>query len=220
MELEFGTGGSVHYTGGFFPCFVRGLFLWRGSKCPKQIFLVNTADGGGKPQKSFIGLFNGAVFDSVNRFAFTFLSSEKNPVKYWMAPNDTQGFTLGIQTFFPTHPDKFYIEVISEFTPAPVKDVEFFSNTPFLDTLFMVQKGILMRDLLQAYYPKSNLEQLWTDVGALNAGDDPIIKWLEAHGLEGVVDISAWISGWIEKPTVSETLNTQAPAAPTNLVIK
>jgi hypothetical protein len=224
-------------SGAFSPALYAIYFFGRDQSSSKQIYLVITADGGGSPQKPFIGLITGPaepnkrVFDSVNRFAFTYLSNKDNPVKYWMMVpgNHTQGFTLGIQTFFPNRPTP-YIEVISEFAPVSKETAESFLDPKFLVTEFMLRKGFLMRDLIHAYYPNSSETQLWTDVGALTGDDDlvkMIIKAMESLGLSWAEALAKkyfpstdWAPGWDQEPTVSDTSNTQRPGAPTNLVIK
>jgi len=163
--------GWLGISANFSPALFAIYFFWRGESAAKGIFVVITADGGGTPKSPFIGLVNGPadprknVFDSKNRFAFSYLSNEKNPVKYWMdVPVDhIQGFTLGIQTFFPSRPTP-YIEVISNFTPAKEDDKDYFLNTWDLPNKFIIMKAFLMRDLIKPYYPNSGYSRLWDDV--------------------------------------------------------
>lgn len=201
-ELAF---GSV-----FSPALFAVFFFGKEQGSPKDVFFIITADGGGKPQKPFIGLVSNPsdsskkVFDSTNRFAFTYLSSKENLLKYWLEMDEdtTQGFSMGIQTFYPNHPDTPYIEVISDFSAhVPHVDIEFFRKTPFLKTFMMLQKGTLMRDLIKAYYPNDSSLDLWRKVGALKRGHPRLNKKL-AKILDEIADLFD-IFIWIDKPTES-----------------
>lgn len=196
----------------FSPALFAVYFFYNKAVSADTIFLIVSADGNGNPQKPFIGLVNDAatpkdkVYSSVSRFAFTYLSSPDNPMKYWVnrtgTKHDEQArFDLGIETFFPDRPKMPYIEVITEFcAQVPQEDIDFYQNVPFFMTFLMLIKGTLMRDLIKAYYPNSSSVQLWIDIGALQAGH-PIRNELAAIGLDTLADFFD-LFVWKEKPAV------------------
>ena len=182
-------------------------FFGADENAPKNIFLFVTASGKGAPEQPFIGIVSTTpkehIYTSVNRFAFTYISSTENPVKYWMNINQDNlaDFTLGIHTFYVGRPDVPYIEVNAEFKArVPIAQVRHFEKTPGYKTLLMLHKGTLMKDLVKAYFPNSSDVQLWEEVQALK-GNHPLVNELKAIGLDILSDIfSAHV--WEEKPTV------------------
>jgi hypothetical protein len=198
------------FGGAVFSPALYSLYFFRSSQSsPINIFFFVTADGQGNPEKPFVGLVNKVsepkkkVYDSINRFSFTYISNKENPTRYWLNMNDDNllNFNLGMQLFYPTHPDLPYIEVNACFSAqAPMKDVAYFKDVPGLSTILLVQKGTLMRDLIKAYFPDSHLGKLWIEVGALTNGHE----WEEdllAIGLNTMSDLFA-SNVWQEKPTV------------------
>jgi len=175
----------------------------------KNIFIIVSANGNGDPTEPFIGIVNDPskpkekIYHALSRYSFTYLSSTKNPMNYWIDMNgdEQDGFTLGIETFFPDHTKSPYIEVLTEFcAQVPKEDIAFYQEIPFLKTFLMLVKGTLMRDLIQAYYPNSSSIELWIRVGALKKGH-PIVNALAAKGIDtiaGLFDLFVWK----QKPTL------------------
>lgn len=176
-----------------------------------NIYLFVSADGQGNPEQAFVGIVNTPstpqknIYNSTNRFAFTYISSPLNPVRYWLDSNDDNllDFNLGVQVFYPSHPDP-YIDVNSSFS-AQVSpgEVAYFKDIPGLSTIMLIQKGTLMIDLVKAYFPDSTSVQLWYDIGVL-PGETGIINELKALGL----DLMSSIFGadvWTEKPTIVQS---------------
>ncbi len=194
----------------FSPALFAVYFFGPKEGAAKNVFFIVSASGSSVPETPFVGIVNAPscpkqkVYSSVSRFAFTYLSSPDNPMKYWIDLNEGEqaGFHMGIETYYPKRPNSAYIEVITEFcAQVPEKDLKFYEDIPFLVIFLMLIKGTLMRDLVKAYYPNSSSAQLWIDVGALHKGH-PIRNDLAAIGLDTLASIFDLIV-WKEKPTVS-----------------
>jgi hypothetical protein len=176
-----------------------------------NIYFFISADGEGNPEQAFVGIVNTKsapqknIYNSTNRFAFTYISSPLNPVRYWLDVNDDNlsDFNLGVQVFYPSHPDP-YIDVNASFS-AQVSpgEIAFFTDIPGLSTIMLIQKGTLMIDLVKAYFPDSTSVQLWYDIGVLT-GETGIVNELKALGLDLMSDIFG-ADVWTEKPTVIES---------------
>ena len=196
----------------FSPALFAVYFFSTASDPTNKVFLIVSADGNGTPTAPFVGLVNPAdkpqqqTYSSTSRFAFTYLSSTDNPMRYWIDDLGAEAgeqirFNLTIETFFPDHPKTPYIEVITEFcAQVPEADIGFYKDVPFFKTFLMLIKGTLMRDLIKAYYPNSSSVELWIAVGALQKGH-PILNELAAIGLDALADIFD-LFVWKEKPTV------------------
>jgi len=194
----------------FSPALYSVYFVGADENAFKNIYFFVSADGQGNPEKPFIGLIqqdpnaNQVVYESVNRFAFSYLSDAANPVKYWMEAQDPLllDYTLNIQTFYPNHTDKPYIEINAKFS-AQVSEAEiaYFKDIPGMATILLIQKGTLMKDLVKAYFPQSTEAQLWEDLGVLTK-DGGWLNDLKAIGLDAMSDIFA-SNVWDEKPVVT-----------------
>jgi len=180
----------------FSPALFSVYFFGADENAPMNIFMIVSANGNGDPTAKFLGIVNAPghskenVFRADSRYAFTHLSSKANPMNYWMdMRGDAQeGFVLGMQTFFPKHPKKAYIEVISDFCAQVPKDhLRFYQRNPFLKTFLMLVKGTLMRDLIKAYYPNESSLDLWIQVGAIQRNQK--FKKLIAKILDGIASI-------------------------------
>ncbi|MEM8909443.1 MAG: hypothetical protein AAGD05_16470 [Bacteroidota bacterium] len=193
----------------FSPALFSVYFFGPSQGAPMNIFVFVTADGFGNPEKPFIGLVpdpsapKKTIYASINRFAFTYLSSKQNPAKYWLEidQDNPLNFTLNTLTFFTPHPNSPYIEVNANFSAhAPALEASLFRYIPGVSTFLMLEKATLMRDLVKAYYPDSTSLQLWNDIGAIKGTG--ILDELMALGLDLVADIFEHFV-WEEKPTVS-----------------
>jgi hypothetical protein len=189
------------------------VYFFRTPEKPKEnVFVIVSADGGGHPQKSFIGIANNPtlkpeerkIYKSSTRYAFTPLSSPDNLMNYWldMHSGEQGTFTLGIETFFPNRPKHSYLKVTTDFcAKISEKDVDFiYKKNPLLKTFLMLIKGTLMRDLVKAYYPNHSSVQNWSAIGLFKK-KHPLFDALIAAGLDciaGLFDISIWK----EKPTI------------------
>lgn len=196
----------------FSPALYSVYFFGADAGALKNIYFFVTADGQGNPEKPFIGLIQEAtdadqiVYQSINRFAFSYLSDAANPVKYWMDANDAQllDYTLNVQTFYPGHTDTPYIEVNAHFSAqVSPSQIAYFKDIPGLSTILLIQKGTLMKDLVKAYFPGSTSAQLWEDLGVLT-GNQKWLNDLKAIGLDAMSDIFA-SNVWEEKPVVTPT---------------
>lgn len=200
-------GGAV-----FAPAMYSIYFMGANKNAFKNIYFFVSADGFGNPQKPFIGVIEEPisgpqmVYESLNRSAFSYLSSGANPVKYWMEVKDKNllDYTLNIHSYFPDHMNAPYIEVVADFT-AQVSpgEIAYFKDIPGISTIMMLHKGTLMRDLVKAYFPQSTSAQIWEDIGALT-GKIEWINDLAAIGLDAMSDIFA-ANVWEEKPEVVPT---------------
>jgi hypothetical protein len=198
------------FGGAVFSPALYSVYFMGATESDMNIYFFVSADGQGNPEQAFVGLVNPIsdpqknVYNSTNRFAFTYISSPDNPVRYWLEANDgLQDFNLAVQVFYPTHPDP-YIDVNSSFS-AQVSpgQIAYFKDIPGISTILLIQKGTLMIDLVKAYFPDSTSVQLWYDIGVL-PGETGIINELKAIGL----DVMSGIFGgnvWTEKPTVVES---------------
>jgi len=200
-------GGAV-----FAPAMYSIYFVGANKEAFKNIYFFVSADGFGNPQKPFLGIIQQPitgtqpVYESLNRSAFSYLSSGANPVKYWMEVQDENllDYTLNIQSFFPTHLNAPYIEVNADFSAqVSPAEIAYFKDIPGISTIMMLHKGTLMRDLVKAYFPQSTSAQIWEDIGALT-GKIEWINDLAAIGLDAMSDIFA-SNVWEEKPEVVPT---------------
>lgn len=192
----------------FSPALFSVYFFRADAGSPLTLFMIVSANGGGDPEKPFIGVVSNMadpeknVYASINRFAFSYLSDAVNPIKYWMEISDDNllDFNLGIQTFYPGKSSP-YIEVGSSFSAqAPLQDIAYFKDIPGISTIMLIQKGTLMKDLIKAYFPESTDVQLWLDIGAITEGPEWKMA-LEALGLDTMSAIFG-ANVWEEKPTV------------------
>jgi hypothetical protein len=196
----------------FTPALYSVYFIGADANAFKNIYFFVSADGFGNPEKPFVGIVQQpitsaqVVYNSINRFAFSYLSDAANPVKYWMEVQNEQmlDYVLNVQSFFPDHTTSPYIEVNASFSAhASIGEVAYFKDIPGLTTIMMIQKGTLMKDLIKAYFPESTEAQLWEDVGVLT-GDHAWLNDLLAIGLDAMSDIFAQ-NVWTEAPVVVPT---------------
>ena len=77
----------------FSPALFAVYFFGPEKGAPKNVFMIVSASGTSEPEIPFIGIVNDPstpkqkVYDSLSRYAFTYLSSTKNPMKYWIDMN-------------------------------------------------------------------------------------------------------------------------------------
>jgi hypothetical protein len=193
----------------FSPALFAIYLLRADPSAPFSSYLVVSANAGGDPESTYVGLTSTQrqrEYESTAGFAFTYLSSKDNLLNYEVIMNgeNPTSFVLWITNYFPHHPDSPYLTVRTAVLPAVSEEaVASFKDAKGANIIMMLRKGALMRDLIAAYYPNAPELQLWEDVGALK--NDPKFKErLESAGLTIGADLLEG-SLWLEKPVVRPT---------------